>query len=1444
MRDWPTSAARWIRRLIGQGEETGERVEEQRIVASGALAVLATEAMSCSALCLQSRRGARPHQDVARALNAFGRPVDEQHYESARAAIAAACGMTMTGVRAAAFLSGDRLAEVHDQLYAAAGRRLPVVIHADSRAVPRQSRAFGSGHEGYHSVAATGAFLAFARNAQHAVDLTLAAHRIAELSLTPGVVAMDGPETALAAQDLVLPEPVLVTAYLGAADASVEVPNQAQRMLFGVKRPNLPRWFDLDRPAAFGTAQAGDDYGVASAGRKLFFDDALPELIRTALTELSSCTARDLGFIHTHNVAKAKHVIVAQGSVVELAEAVADYVAKARKQRVGVLSVDFLRPFPAEAIAEVLHDVEVVTVLERTDDPLGQAPPLMADVSAAAPGPDYVSAIYGVGGKSVTAGDLLAVCDNMALQRPARKSRVFVGMGAVAGESAKSRLPKRQVLLDGVHRAYPDLHKSLLPPAGAIDLRPTGARSVSVHCSTSTVPEEGLTSLAEALAEGSGPYVRSRSHVVAHRVWEGVVTVSPTPLKDHGDEVAVDMAFVNTLDLPDYVNPLRALVDGGVLVLNLGLAAYAVWARLPRTWRQLIVDHGIKVYNTSLTLTHLGEPLNADSLGGEGHPFEPVLPGPLEGEDTRLGQQLPALIKRVGRTDTEMDSPSRFWGEVIQPRMLGEAPQAVPDPYLAVGAVPASTATFRDASPSRTSLPLVDPAACTGCGVCWISCPDSSLGPVAVSVQGLLDTAADLAGTEGPEAGKLRRTHGKIAAQVGKVLTKDKAKVLSSTVIREAFTVLSDKGSFKAEEKEGVDAAFDATLGAIGELPLAVTDTFFHAAEAAKPGSGEIFVLGVNPQTCQGCTSCVMNCPDDAIHMAHQDVGVLRRSAAGWRVFEALPDTPAATIERVRRELGLAAVHLQRHCHLAVAGGSASEPGSGARLASRLVAGAIEFHGKAAKDRLSGALGSLVGRMRHHIRDSLSGAFDTDDLAGLGEALAGVSGRAASVGSLVAQIEQRGDAARVDAVSLRRLATLASSLEEARSLLETGPNGIGRARMGLVVTAGEVGEWAARFPHNPFYAPLAVDLGGDGAELAAGIMRGLLDRYTELFRMARRGALRLEGKPDLSLEEKALNALTWRDLSPSERAGIPPLVLLADAESLGTKGLSGLSQLLASDLPVRVVMLDRRAEVGAHVDPTLFALAHRKAFVVAGSIAYPEHLFEGVVAALKYPGPAMIHVIAPSPGRDGFATGISRDRAREAVLTRVHPLVTYDPAGEGVFGARIDLSANPEPSALWVSDEERGPLTPAHWATGHDRARPDLTQVEDGTPVSAYLELDADAREDTTPIVTTADGQRLALSPKLVAEVEDRRAHWTTLQELAGLVTPFTRDVRERAEQDLATAHSRDMSSLRHSYEAQLAEARATTRQEQVRLLQARLMQLAGFGGGASSLWPPAGEDP
>jgi pyruvate-ferredoxin/flavodoxin oxidoreductase len=221
------------------------------------------------------------------------------------------------------------------------------------------------------------------------------------------------------------------------------------------------------------------------------------------------------------------------------------------------------------------------------------------------------------------------------------------------------------------------------------------------------------------------------------------------------------------------------------------------------------------------------------------------------------------------------------------------------------------------------------------------------------------------------------------------------------------------------------------------------------------------------------------------------------------------------------------------------------------------------------------------------------------------------------------------------------------------------------------------------------------------------------------------------------------------------------------------------------------------------------ALAHRSAYVLSSALCAPDHLYAGTMAALSFDGPALLHLYAPSPLLDGFETHEGLALARLAVDARVHPLVSYDPTAEGVFGARVRLEGNPELGASWLRDEV-GEVTPARWAEKLER-------------LSARGARNGAARANGIARV----GERVE------ALVAERSANWRTLQELAGVVTPFTASVRAEAEKLVADRHAEELAALRAEYEGKLEAVRAEERALQMARLQQRLVQLATMNRGA-----------
>jgi pyruvate-ferredoxin/flavodoxin oxidoreductase len=210
---------------------------------------------------------------AAGATNVNGRRLLFFEPEGEHAAAAVTAGMSMVGLRATNFSSGQGIAYMHESLYAAAGKRLTYVLNIGARAMTKHALNVHAGHDDYHAVDDTGFFQLFAKDAQEAADLNLIAHKVAELSLNPGILAQDGFLTTHVIESMVLPERDLVKEFLGDPSDIIVSPTPAQRWVFGEKRRRIPEMFDLDYPAMLGVVQNQDSYQQGVAAQRPFYFD-------------------------------------------------------------------------------------------------------------------------------------------------------------------------------------------------------------------------------------------------------------------------------------------------------------------------------------------------------------------------------------------------------------------------------------------------------------------------------------------------------------------------------------------------------------------------------------------------------------------------------------------------------------------------------------------------------------------------------------------------------------------------------------------------------------------------------------------------------------------------------------------------------------------------------------------------------------------------------------------------------------------------------------------------------------------------------------------------------------------------------------------------------------------------------------------------------------------
>ncbi|MCB1904600.1 MAG: hypothetical protein KDI18_11035, partial [Gammaproteobacteria bacterium] len=89
---------------------------------------------------------------------------------------------------------------------------------------------------------------------------------------------------------------------------------------------------------------------------------------------------------------------------------------------------------------------------------------------------------------------------------------------------------------------------------------------------------------------------------------------------------------------------------------------------------------------------------------------------------------------------------------------------------------------------------------------------------------------------------------------------------------------------------------------------------------------------------------------------------------------------------------------------------------------------------------------------------------------------------------------------------------------------------------------------------------------------------------------------------------------------------------------------------------------------------------------------------------------------------------------------------------------------------------------------------------------------------------------RQRVKEPLVQVCEERLQAWRTLQEVAGLVTPFTQRIEQQAQQAVAAAHQAELEQMQSSYEARIRELKQELLEQSRAEIKARLMAMAGYG--------------
>lgn len=323
------------------------------------------------------------------------------HVESEHSALAACMGACAVGARTFTATSSQGLLYMVECLHYASGCRFPIVMMNANRSLAAPWSIFGDQRDSLSQLDC-GWLQAYAENAQESLDLMLQAYRIAEDAavLTPVMINLDG---------FVLTHTYEVVDVPDAADVNRFLPPYAPAMKM-----------DFDHPLSVGIS-AGPPWHTEFRLQQQQAALHAREVIHAAEAEFAAIFGRSYGgLVEEYRCEDAEVVLATLGSVAGTARLVVDELREGG-QKVGLLKLRWLRPFPLAEVASIGERVKALGVLEKNIS-FGYEGSVFSEVNSAVVRnrnvPVTVNFVAGLAGRDITREDLIGMFET--LQRAAR----------------------------------------------------------------------------------------------------------------------------------------------------------------------------------------------------------------------------------------------------------------------------------------------------------------------------------------------------------------------------------------------------------------------------------------------------------------------------------------------------------------------------------------------------------------------------------------------------------------------------------------------------------------------------------------------------------------------------------------------------------------------------------------------------------------------------------------------------------------------------------------------------------------------------------------------------------------------------------------------------------------------------------------------------------------
>ena len=338
--------------------------------------------------------------------NIFGTTVKVIEMQSEAGAAGTVHGSLAAGALTTTYTASQGLLLMIPNMYKIAGELLPCVFHVSARTVASHALNIFGDHSDVMACRQTGFAMLAETNPQEVMDLSAVAHLATIKSRVPFINFFDGFRTS---HDI---QKIQVWIY----------EDQKEMCYMDAVEAFRKRALNPEHAMMRGSHENGDVFFQHREAANKYYE-AVPGIVEEYMGKVNAKLGTNYQLFNYYGAADADRVIIAMGSICDVAEEVIDYL-NAHGEKVGLVKVRLYRPFRADKlIAAIPETAKKIAVLDRTKEPGSQGEPLYMDVVTALADAGITDKVvtggrYGLGSKDTPPSSVFAVYEELAKAEP------------------------------------------------------------------------------------------------------------------------------------------------------------------------------------------------------------------------------------------------------------------------------------------------------------------------------------------------------------------------------------------------------------------------------------------------------------------------------------------------------------------------------------------------------------------------------------------------------------------------------------------------------------------------------------------------------------------------------------------------------------------------------------------------------------------------------------------------------------------------------------------------------------------------------------------------------------------------------------------------------------------------------------------------------------------